>query len=470
MHCSYTHVHFIGLGGIHVSALAKLVLSLGVSVSGSDLEENEQVKDLRERGVEVQLGHRAEHVLPETQVVVFSSAANETNPERIEAKRRGLPSFNSHEFLGELGKSMKQIVVTGTHGKSTTTAMLALMAQATGADPTTVVGTRVPQFSQGNLEIGTSDWLIVEGDEFDHHFLAYQPTVLVINNIEGDHFDIYPTIEAMLDAYRRLLKQVVQGGTIIANADDAAVTKLLQAERAELEGRAINICTVGENEGAQLVLNRRRSANGRQIVEAYSYTQSKGIAFDLQVPGAMNAMNALMCYAVGEALGWRADELSAGLASFRGIWRRLERIGEKDGVTVFSDYGHHPTAVTKTLSAIKEFYPDRRLVLCMQPHHRNRTKHLFAEFIPCFDAADVLILCEIYDVKGRDQAEDEAVSSNDLVAAIQIHDEGRAVSRTVLFTETPDASLAALRDSLQSGDVVVIMGAGDLYKIAYALV
>jgi UDP-N-acetylmuramate--alanine ligase len=470
MHSPYAHVHLIGLGGIHVSAIAKLLLSLGVALSGSDLEENEQVADLRALGVTVFIGHAAEHVPADAEAIVFSSAAKETNPERLEGARRGLPAFNSHQFLGILGKGMKQIVVTGTHGKSTTTAMMAVMAKEAGMHPTVVVGTRVPQLAAGNLEVGASKWLIIEGDEFDHHFLAYHPTVLVINNIEGDHFDVYPTIEAMLAAYRSLLTQVVDGGWIILNADDKLVQQLLDSEEQTLKDRGVRIKKVGMREGSEITLDSRQNADGLQTIQLHSYAQEKDVRIQLSVPGAMNAMNALMCYAAAEVIGMPLEKAVAGLAGFKGIWRRLEKIGEKDGVTVFSDYGHHPTAVIKTLEAVKEFYPNRRLVLCVQPHHRNRTKHLFTEFVGCFDLADVLIVCEIYDVKGRDQATDEAVSSKDLVQAIQEQDQKRSVKRPVSFTQNPAESLTAVQAILKSGDVLIVMGAGDLYKIAYALV
>ena len=181
----------------------------------------------------------------------------------------------------------------------------------------------------------------------------------------------------------------------------------------------------------------------------------------LGVPGEMNARNAAMCYEVSHALTLSSQEAANALFSFRGIWRRLERIGEKNGVLVFSDYGHHPTAVTKALKAVKEFCPNRRIVLCFQPHHRNRTKHLFQEFVTCFGLADVLILVEIYDVKGRDQAEDETVSSKDLIAAMD---------RPVVYAATPADALGELRRLLVPGDVLLIMGAGDIYKIAYDLV
>jgi UDP-N-acetylmuramate--alanine ligase len=470
MHCSYKHVHLIGVGGIHVSAIAKLLLSLGVGVSGSDLVENEQTEELRTRGVKIAIEQSADNIPSETQAIVFSSAANETNLERIEGARRGLPAFNSHQFLGVLGANMKQIVITGTHGKSTTTAMMGVMLKAAGVSPTVVVGTRVPQFTDGNLEVGTSEWLVVEGDEFDHHFLAYQPTVLVINNIEADHFDIYPTIEAMLDAYRSLLSRVVNGGKIIANMDDANVRRLLDGARASLSARNIQITSVGTKIDSSLLIGSREILSGQQVVHLSSTDPRENIDVKLAIPGAMNAMNAVMCYATSEVLDLPREKSLAGLADFRGIWRRLEKIGEKNGVIIFSDYGHHPTAVTKTLEAVKEFYPDRRIVLCFQPHHRNRTKHLFTQFTTCFDLANILVLSEIYDVKGRDQAEDETMSSKDLAQAVEEHAASIGMTQSISYVSTPHGALSALQSLLKPNDILIVMGAGDIYKIAYALI
>lgn len=466
MNSRFTHVHLIGIGGIHVSAIAKLLLAQGVSISGSDLQENEQMQEFAKQGVNVKIGHAATNIPSKAQVVVFSSAAATTNIERIEAARRGLSSFNSHEFLGLLGEDMKQIVITGTHGKSTTTAMMALVAKETGLDPTVVVGTVVPQLKQGNVEVGQSDWLIVEGDEFDHHFLSYRPTVLVINNIEGDHFDIYPTVEAMIEAYRQLLARVVDRGIIVANGDDVHIRTLLDQERSSLQARGIQIKIIGTRTDSNILIGKRTIQNGEQHIPISSTDLRENLEIVLKIPGAMNAMNAVMCYGVSEALVLSAEKALAALTSFRGIWRRLERIDEKEGITVFSDYGHHPTAVTKTLEAVKEFYPDRRLVLCFQPHHRNRTKHLFLEFVPSFDLADELIVVEIYDVAGRDQSEDKDISSQDLRDAIRHHDADRGVKREVQFAKDGMIALQQLRQLKQSGDVIVIMGAGSIYTIA----
>lgn len=469
MNSPFRHAHLIGIGGIHVSAVAKLLLARGIPVSGSELAANEQTAELEARGVRIAYTQAAENIPTETDVVVFSSAAGEMNPERVEATRRGLPQYNSHQFLGLWGETMKQIVITGTHGKSTTTAMMALIAKEAGLQPTVVVGTKVAQLTEGNIEIGTSEWLIVEGDEFDYHFLSYRPTALLINNIEGDHFDVYPTLEAMIEAYRQLLERVVEGGWVIANDDDVHVRALLAQEQEGLRARNIKIHLVGLGTDTDVSFKERRIVQGRQELTLVS-KECGDVALSLRVPGAMNAMNAAMCYAASECLKIETVATVRGLGAFTGVWRRLEKMVDTPELVVFSDYGHHPTAVQKTLEAVKECYPERRLVLCFQPHHRNRTKHLFLEFVPSFDVADVLVLVEIYDVAGREQAEDENVSSQDLCDAIRHHDADRGVKREVRFAKDGKEALHLLKGFKQAGDVMVVMGAGSIYTIAKQLI
>ena len=236
---------------------------------------------------------------------------------------------------------------------------------------------------------------------------------------------------------------MVEGGCVIANGGDVYVKQLVETERATLEAKNIKITYVD--------VSREAPAS---------------LPFTLAIPGAMNRQNAAMCYAAAECLGAAPASIVKALADFRGVWRRLEKVRDEQNLVVYSDYGHHPTAVTKTLEAVKEFYPGRRIVLCFQPHHRNRTRHLFLEFVSCFDLADELILCEIYDVAGRNHEEDESVSSQDLVQAIQHHDADRGSARKAIYAVHPAATLVEVQKLLRADDVVVVMGAGDLYKIA----
>lgn len=413
------HIHLVGIGGINMSAVAKLLIGKA-TVSGSDVAPNEQTEILGEMGVSISIGHAASAVPSDCDLLVYSSAVPPMNVERAEAHRRSIREMTNFEFLGEYFADHKTIVVSGTHGKSTTTAMLGRILEKAGFDPTVIVGSKVPGFEHGNLRIGASDLFVVEGDEYAKHFLAFKPFGLVINNIELDHTDVFPTIEDMKDAYRELCGLVREDGFVVANMEDAQV---------------------------------------RDVVGSRNVLAVSPVRFELSVPGRFNQMNASAAATAAKELGATEEAVKEALTSFKGIWRRFEFLGEKNGAKYFSDYGHHPTAVAVTLQAAKD---GSRVLLCFQPHHRNRTKHLFLDFVPSFDAADVLVLCEIYDVAGRDASEDEDVSSKDLVDAVIRHDADRNAVRTVEYAPDPTSAVRRIMELAKPGDVVIVMGAGDI--------
>ncbi|MDQ7814898.1 MAG: UDP-N-acetylmuramate--L-alanine ligase [Patescibacteria group bacterium] len=467
--------HFVGIGGINMSAVAKLLLSQGVAVSGSDKAENEQVLALRERGAKVFIGHSTENVTPEADVVIHTSAAPENNPEREEARRRGIPEMTNFRFLGEWFKDEKTILVTGTHGKSTTTGMLGLMLIEAGLDPNVILGSKLPQFVDGNLRLSTkhevrgTNMSVIEGDEYARHFLEFNPYAVLINNIELDHTDIYPTLEDYVGAFRELLTKMKDGGFLVANVGDGRIAGLLRRMQEELRSRRITIVTfldTDEADGAVRDAGFSPWKVSHKISDGLTEMQlsKDGVTyrFFLRVHGSHNVLDAAGAALMAMQLGAPYEKIAVALDGFKGIWRRFESLGEFGGAKIFSDYGHHPTAVAATLSAARELYPASRIVLCFQPHHRNRTKNLFKDFVPSFDAADVLVLCEIYDVAGRDASEDADISSRQLVEAVKARDEERGVGRLVEYAENPASSIAKVKDLAKPGDVVIIMGAGDI--------
>lgn len=450
-----------------MSGVAKLLVAAGVTVSGSDAKESEATEELRARGVQVEIGHSPKNIPDLTDVVIYSSAVPEQNPERIAARAKGIRELTNFEFLGQWTEKAYTVLVTGTHGKSTTTSLVGMMLAEAGKNPTVVVGSKVPSFPDGNLRIGTKDLWVIEGDEYAHHFLEFKPKVVLINNIELDHTDVFPDLASMMDAFRTLLRQMQDRGLVIANADDANVSSLIGEERRALEARGIRIKTFGFGAHAdtQVVDYAIRPAE-----QAFGLRSDNGYIarFTLRVPGKMNVLNATGAAALCAALAAPPEAIRTVLAEFTGIWRRFERIAEDAAqrMIVLSDYGHHPTAVRETLAAAKGFYPGRRVVLCFQPHHRNRTKQLFLEFVPSFDQADALLLVEIYDVTGREDAEDQDISSRDLEEAILHHDADRGVSRPLQFVATPADARDLLKRWKKPGDVIIVMGAGDVYLIA----
>lgn len=426
------HVHLIGVGGINMSAAAKILLAAGVRVSGSDLAANDQTDILSARGAKISISEAPENIPAECELVVYTSAAPETNKERVAAQERGIPQMTNFAFLGQWFRDAKTIVVAGTHGKSTTTAMLGLILERAELDPTVVVGSKVPGFAEGNLRVGRPDLLVIEGDEYACHFLEFHPDGLILNNLELDHTDIFPNIEAMIGCFRELLTQVRPNGFIVANGADARIADLIKTERVALEAQGVKVL----------------------FFEKY--------ASDLSVLGSFNALNAGAAALMAQTLGAEPYLVASALRDFKGIWRRFELLGDWKGAAIYSDYGHHPTAVAATLRAAHEAYPGRRILLCFQPHHRNRTKSLFLEFVPSFDEANGLVICEIYDVAGRDATDDQNISSHDVVDAIIRHDADRSAARAVEYAASPFIGVQRILELSKPNDIVICMGAGDI--------
>ena len=462
---TFQHVHLIGIGGIQMSAVAKLLHRSGVSVTGSDVAKSPQTEELRNVGIPVSIGHDVANLPPITELVIYTSAVPELNVERAEARRRNLPQYTNFAFLGEWFQGREVVLVTGTHGKSTTTAMLGLLCERAGLDPTVIVGSKVPQFPDGNVRFGQSDLVLIEGDEYERHFLSFHPRGVVINNIELDHTDVFANVADILEAFRSLLGQIPDGGWVVANADDPQVSTLIGQERTRLASRHIHVVTFGCASHADVQMK-----DLMPTVEGWQFSlrdeQHIVTRLRLTIPGKMNVMNATAACVAARRLKAPYDALRETLAGFRGIWRRFEKVAERDGMTVISDYAHHPTAVVATIEAAKQAYPGRRIVVCFQPHHRHRTRHFFLDFIQAFDKADAVILVEIYDVAGREQVEDRDISSHDLCDALTRHDADRGCTRLREYAGTVVEARHGVQRIMRAGDVILIMGAGDIYTIA----
>lgn len=456
-------IHCVGIGGIGVSALAKWLVHLGYRVTGSDGREGEQVQYLRELGVSVSIGADPQHVPADAELLVYSSAVPEQHPERLEARSRGIQEMNSFALLGELTKECETLVVAGTHGKSTTTAMICLALIDAGLDPTCFVGSIVPGFPQGNVRFGNSELVVIEGDEYDRHFLHFSPTIVVINNLEWDHTDIYPTYADLVIAFQQLLQRVRDRGTVCFNADDPRVVELMAHERPHLERRGIRLTSFGLGAHAEAHVRDLVVRDGAQHL-VFQERDGRLTRTKLTIPGKMNVSNALATFSAARALGVEPGRIGRSLEAFPGIWRRFERIKDEQGILVISDYAHHPTAVKATLEAAKSFYSGRRIIACYQPHQRARTQALFWEYIPSFDAADIVILTPIWDALGREG--EYEVTSADIVREIQVHDCKRHITRLVEEVDSLEGLRARLAELKRRGDVVLLMGAGNIYTIA----
>ncbi len=449
--------HLIGVGGIGVSAVAKLLMHAGVEVSGSDAYESDITNDLIQRGADIYIGHSEDNLPEELDLVVRSGAVPDDNPELAAARQRGVRDLTYFEFLGEFTKGKRVVAVAGTHGKSTTTAILGQILVSAGLDPTVIVGSKVPSFPDGNLRLGNSDLLVVEACEHEAHLLEFCPYAAIVTNIEADHLDFYKDLEHIKETFRKFASQVKSDGFLVLNADDTEGSAEIVAE-ARIE-------TVGFTDSSSYHVKDVPDGNGVQRFSLAKDGKEIG-QFDLRVPGKFNEMNAAMAVVMALELGAPIHSVWEALNSYRGIWRRFEIIGEPYGATIVSDYGHHPTAVSATLAAAREFYPERKIVLLFQPHHRNRTRNLFDDFVRSFDGADVLILPEIYDVAGREEDSDKTISSHDLMLAVKNHDKTRGVNRPVRYAEDLEEAFRELHSILEPGSVALIMGAGDVDQLA----
>lgn len=452
-------IHCIGAGGIGLSSIAKFLVAQGKRVTGSDVTESGITEELAAHGVAITYGQLG-GVPAGTELVIYSEAAPFENPERADAREKGIPEMSYAEALGAISRDKRTIAVSGTNGKSTTTALIGLILEAAGMDPTVVVGSKVTSFPLGNLRIGESDWLVVEADDYHAHLLQLRPEVIVLTNIEEEHMDYFSDMSHIVRTFQSFIDSLPEDGTLIVNNDDPVTVDDLDFHP--------HTVTYGIDEAADYMAKGIAIKEGEQSFELVRSGEEDGpvASFGLKLPGRFNVSNALAATACALSLGVPIETIKETLSSFNGIWRRFELCGEWDNATVISDYGHHPTAVRATIKATKEFYPDRRLVLVFQPHQRHRTHAFLNDFASSFAGADLLILSEIYDVAGRGGATDAEISSAVLAEAISAQPNA---PRTILggdLRHTEDM----LRSNTKPQDVILVMGAGSIDTLARNLI
>jgi len=453
---NWKSVHLIGIGGINMSAVAKILLKAGVTVTGSDVYASDITKEMEDLGIKVTIGPNDERNVPDNcDGVIHTSAAPETNPERVAAKNRHIEDINNFQWMGAWFKGSRTIVVTGTHGKSTVTSLLGLMCIEAGLDPTVIVGSKIPGWKDHNLRLGNSDLVIVEGDEYAKHFLEFHPEAVIINNMELDHTDVYADIDELRKTFERLIRQTKIGATIVANGDfeqirtalkPQIVTRKLDAQYFGSEANNENQVTVKWEEGSLNVTIK---------------SEDGVLALKSNLIGEYNGLNIAAAALMARHLGASDEAIQKVAETFPGIWRRMELVGEQNGVSIYSDYGHHPSAVTSVIAAVREAYSEKRLVLCFQPHHKNRTKHLWKDFVTCFDRADALILCEIYDVAGRAASEDADITSQKLLEEVKAREMARPLEH-MEYAPDPESAVTQTLKLLNEGDICIFMGAGDI--------
>jgi len=520
-------IHFIGIGGIGLSAIAKLMLAEGKIVSGSDANKSEITDELEKLGAKIFIGQKTENLADNTELVIYTLAIPKKNPELLRAKELKIPLLTYPEALGTLFNEKYGIAICGTHGKSTVTSIVALVLADSGLDPSVVVGSKVPEF-RGNLRIGNGKYFVIEACEYERAFLEYWPKIIILNNIELDHTDYYKDTEDYREAFLEFITRLPEDGVLILNGDDKEISNVKftllnpstesvkQFNRVKISKQTQNpnfkIISFGFDEKNDLQGYDIKTEAGKTKFKVKFHDKELG-EFTLKIPGKFNVYNALAAMAAGLYLEIDAGKIKKTLAGFNGIGRRFENKGEYKpaaasaesaswrrgkGATIISDYAHHPTAVKATIEAAQEFYPGRRIVAAFQPHQHNRTKMLYRDFLKSFDSADLVILAEIFDVAGREEEKDRDVSSQKLAEDIKKRLENQispgfllqrdeqkilspfekgglrgisALQPASIFYATNLTETRKLIDKkIKPGDVVLVMGAGDIYKVADNLI
>ncbi len=443
-------VHFIGIGGIGMSGIAEILLTLGYSVSGSDLRRTALTDRLAALGASIFEGHAAANVVGST-VVVATSAVNEANPEIAEARRRSIPVIQRAEMLAELMRLKYGIAVAGMHGKTTTTSMIATVLAAGGLDPTVVVGGRINSLGS-NARLGKSQYLVAEADESDRSFLRLSPILAVVTNLDREHMDCYRDMADVEDAFVAFMDKVPFYGAVIACLDNPLLAAILPRA-------ARRIFTYGTSPDADYIA-RRLPLNGVEGVRSRFEVAADGAVlgpFELHVPGWHNVLNATAAVALGAQLELTSEQISAGMSAFRGVDRRFQVKGCVRGISVVDDYGHHPTEILATLRAARDCHYAHVHVI-FQPHRYTRTRDLMNEFARAFDEADTLEVLDIY------------AASEEPIAGI----DAGAIVRAATTAGHPAASYAANFDEAvervvqraAAGDAVLTLGAGNVAQVA----
>jgi UDP-N-acetylmuramate--alanine ligase len=446
------NIHFVGIGGIGMSGIAEILSGVGFTVTGCDAAASPTTRRLEAAGISVSIGHSPAHPAG-ADLVVISSAVKRDHPELEEARRLRIPVIRRAEMLGEITRLKRGVAVAGTHGKTTTSAMIANVLAEGALDPTLIVGGMLRNFAT-NARLGSGEWLVVEADEYDRSFLTLHPEIAIITNIEADHLDIYTGIEDIRATFAEFANRVPFYGTVIACADDAHVVSLLDSLQkreiryglgASAELRAVEVSF--EERGSRFTVTRGGARIG---------------AIALQVPGEHNVRNALAAIAVGLELDLPFEAIARGLDRFTGVDRRFQLLGTFHGALVIDDYAHHPTEVRATLDAARRGYRNRRIVALFQPHLYSRTRDFQAEFAEALAIADLAFVAPIY--PAREQPI-EGVSSALITNAAR----ARGLENVRALEGDLEALAAAIRAELRANDLFVTMGAGNVHEVGERL-
>jgi len=450
-------VHFVGIGGIGMSGIAEVLCNLGYTVTGSDVADSANVKRLRQKGIKVAIGHAAGNI-DGADVVVVSSAIKRDNPELIAARAQRRPVVRRAEMLAELMRLKSSVAIGGTHGKTTTTSLVATLLDAGGFDPTVINGGIIEAYGT-NARLGAGDWMVVEADESDGTFLKLPADIAIVTNVDPEHLDHFKTFDAVQQAFRSFVENVPFYGFAVMCTDHAVVQQLV----GRIEDR--RIITYGENPQADVRLIDLDHANGSSrftvvFRDRAGETAHQITGLTLPMPGRHNALNATAAIAVAHELGIGDEVIRKALVSFGGVRRRFTRTGEWNGVPIIDDYGHHPVEIAAVLRAARES-TNGQVIAVMQPHRYTRLASLFEEFSTCFNDADTVIVAQVYPAG---EAPIPGADRDSLVQGLRARGH-----RQVIPLDGPQELAGLVRRMALSGDIVVFLGAGNITQWAYAL-
>jgi UDP-N-acetylmuramate--alanine ligase len=450
-------IHFVGIGGIGMSGIAEVLINLGHTVQGSDASDNANVKRLRERGATVFVGHDAAN-LGGAAVVVVSTAIKRDNPELAAARARRIPVVRRAEMLAELMRLKQCVAIAGTHGKTTTTSLVATLLDAAGLDPTVINGGIINAYGT-NARLGGGDWMVVEADESDGTFLKLPADVAIVTNIDPEHLDHFKTFDAIKEAFLALIENLPFYGFAVMCLDHPTVQELV----GRIEDR--RVLTYGENPQADVRLMDVDLGRGVTRFAVLIRERATGRAtyiddLALPMPGRHNALNATAAIAVAHQLGAPVDVIRKAIAGFGGVKRRFTRTGEWNGVAIYDDYGHHPVEIAAVLKAARAA-TDGKVIAIVQPHRYSRLASLFDAFATCFNDADSVVVADVYPAG---EPPIDGVDKSALASAIAAHGH-----RHALPLSSPDKLAPLVREMAAPGDIVVFLGAGTITQWAYAL-
>jgi UDP-N-acetylmuramate--alanine ligase len=452
----YKVIHFVGIGGVGMSGIAEVLANLGYEVTGSDLKESETTRRLRDRGIKIHVGHREENI-DSAHVVVVSSAVRPDNPEVVAAQRLSVPVIPRAEMLAELARLKYGVLVAGAHGKTTTTSLISTVLGRGGLDPTIIIGGKLKGIGS-NAKLGRGEFLVAEADESDGSFLKLSPTIAVVTNIDREHMDFFKSMDRLKEAFLSFINKVPFYGVSFICNENEHVRELVP----NIHRRFMTYGFSGSPDICAADVERRFMGTSFGVV----YKNTSLGRFSLPIPGMHNVLNALACIGVALELKMEVGEIKAGLDSFSGIQRRFEFKGEAKGIKVYDDYGHHPTEIRATIAAAKENMKylggKARLFVVFQPHRYTRTADLMDEFSTSFDGADTLVVLDIYPAGEKPI---EGITSQSLLERIKKSGHADAVHAT-----GRDEALRYVLSRMRSGDLLLTLGAGDVWKLGEKVV